>query len=234
MLFRSRIEVSFDAGPWIGVGQVTGRDLEWRGFSSDLAARAAGAASLQVRFNATSDVLSQSGGWWVDDVLVSPANLGHAVAVLPVIADRSIEPGAVATFILKTVNIGDLDDTFAFSTTLPAGWTAKLGGNSSAAIEVSQVRVPLAPNGEATLQLQLTSPPGVVRGTVATVPLVARSMAVPAAAATFNATARINDPIGLGTLTRYAPYLAGVLVVLGVIAFAIDSHKRRKFHARLR
>lgn len=66
------------------------------------------------------------------------------------------------------------------------------------------------------------------------VPLVVRSTVDGSASATFSATTRINDPVGLGTLTRYAPYLAGLFLVLGVIVIVIDSHKKRKFHRSLR
>jgi len=228
------IQVSFNSGPWTTVGQVSGRNLDWSVFSADLGALAAGATTMRVRLNATSDVMRTDGGWWVDDVLVTRTPLARAVAVLPVIPDRSIEPGATGTFIVKAVNIGDLDDRYDFRATLPAGWTARIGGNSSAPVVLPGFTVPLAPNAEATLQLHLTSPAGVVRGTVVTVPLVVTSTNDASAAATFNATARISDPLGFGTLTRYAPYLIGLLVVLMVIVLLINSRKRRKFRGAIR
>jgi len=228
------IEVSFDGGAWTAVRQISGKNLEWRVFSEDLRPLAGSAASMRVRLNATSDVMRADGGWWVDDVIVTATPLARAVAVLPVVAERTIEPGATGTFILKTVNIGDLDDRFDFSATVPAGWTARIGGNSSAAVALSGFEVSLAPNAEATLQLQLTAPASVVRGTVVTVPLVLTSTNDGSVTATFTATARINDPLGFGMLSRYAPYLIGILVALGIIVLVIDSHKRKKFRGTVR
>lgn len=228
------IQVSFDSGPWTDVGHITGADLPWNTFSANLTALATGASTLRIRFNATSDVMSQTGGWWVDDITVITVPLGRAVAVLPIVSDRAIEPGATAAFVLKAANIGELSDTYGFSATLPAGWTAAIGGNSSTTANIASLAIALAPNAEATLQLLVTAPTGVVRGTVAVVPLVVRSTVDGSASATFSATTRINDPVGLGTLTRYAPYLAGLFLVLGVIVIVIDSHKKRKFHRSLR
>jgi M6 family metalloprotease-like protein len=228
-------EVSVNGGPWVAVAHAQGRDLRWNVTSSNLASLIPSVgASLRLRFNVTAKILPQAGGWWIDDVFLTPTNFSRGVGIVPVVTERTIEPGAAATFTFKVVNVGDFDDTLRVSAVLPDGWTAQMVVNASATLPLDRVRVSLSPNGEATLQLQVRSPAGVLRGSVAEIPVATASMADGTQQASFTAIAMIHDPLGLGQIQRYLPLLLVIGFGLLVIVIIVDRAKARKFRGAVR
>jgi hypothetical protein len=175
-----------------------------------------------------------AGGWWLDDIMLTSTALGRGVAVLPVVADRSVEPGADAVFTFKVANVGDVDDTFRFSAALPSGWTAVLVANSTSVLAVDRTLVPLAPDGETTLQLRVQSPAGVLRGTVERITLMVISTNDASQRADFLATARISDPLGLGGIQKYIVWIVVLGIALIVVVIIVDHAKSRKFRGHIR
>lgn len=226
-------EVSLNGGPWVAVAHAQGRDLRWNATSIDLTP-AVSSGTLRVRFNVTSNIMPQNGGWWIDDIFLSPTGLGRGVGIVPVVTQRTIEPGAVASFTFKAVNLGDFDDTLRFSVTLPDGWTAVMVVNASAVLPVDNVRLSLPPDGEGTLQLSVRAPASVLRGTVAEIPVATTSMADGTQSASLVAVATINDPLGLGQIQQYLPLLLVVGFGLLVIILVVDRAKARKFRGSIR
>ena len=228
------IEIAVNGGPWSTVAHFYGQDLRWRAVSVNLTSYFTGPTTVQVRFNATASVLAAAGGWWIDDVMLLPTNFSHATAVIPIVSQQVIEPGAEAVFTFKAVNIGDFDDVFRLVAVLPAGWTAMVVSNASAAAPVDQVRVPLAPDGEATLQLQVRSPAGVLRGTVEEIPVTLVSEGDGLQRASFTASVTIADPLGLGGIQKYAVWLVVLAIALVVIIVLVDAVKSRKYRGGIR
>ncbi|HTD81605.1 MAG TPA: M6 family metalloprotease domain-containing protein, partial [Thermoplasmata archaeon] len=228
------VEVSADGGPWVRVAHFQGKDLAWRAVSLDLGPFTSGATTVQVRFNSSSAVMPQSGGWWIDDILLTRTPFGRGVAVLPVIADRTIEPGAEAVFTFKVVNVGDFDDEFRFSAALPSGWTAVLVSNSTAVLPVDAARARVAPDAESSLQFRVVAPSGVLRGSVEQIPLTVTSTNDANQTAQFVATARVADPLGLGGIQKYIVWIVVLGIALIVIVILVDHAKSRKFRGHLR
>ncbi|TLZ61316.1 MAG: M6 family metalloprotease domain-containing protein, partial [Methanobacteriota archaeon] len=231
---NATVEVSVNGGPWQRVVQFQGRDLAWRGISLDLSSFVSAASTVQVRFNATSAVMHPAGGWWLDDIMLTSTALGRGVAVLPIVADRSVEPGAEAVFTFKVANVGDVDDIFRFAAALPSGWTAVLVANSTSVLAVDRTLVPLAPDAETTLQLRAQSPAGVLRGTVERITLTVISTNDANQRADFLATARISDPLGLGGIQKYIVWIVVLGIALVVIVILVDHAKSRKFRGHIR
>ncbi len=228
------VEARGDSGPWQQVAHFQGKDIAWRAVSLDLAPFVSGASTVQVRFNSSSAVMPQSGGWWIDDILLTPTPFGRGVAVLPVIADRTIEPGAEAVFTFKVVNVGDFDDEFRFSAALPSGWTAVLVSNSTSVLPVGQTQIRVAPDAESTLQLRVLSPPGALRGAVERIPLTITSTNDATQTTDFVATARVADPLGLGGIQKYIVWIIVLGIALIVIVILVDHAKSRKFRGHIR
>src|SRR5437879_4578500 len=99
------VEVSYNGGPWIRLAHYTGRDLTWRGATFDLSANISGPTNLQVRFNASSDVMRNSGGWWIDDVMIASTGLGHAVVLLGSSGPYETRAGGTVRLNLKVANV---------------------------------------------------------------------------------------------------------------------------------
>jgi len=228
------VEVSADSGPWQRVAHFQGKDIAWRAVSLDLAPYISGASTVQVRFNSSSAVMPQTGGWWIDDIMLTPTPLGRGVAVLPVIEDRTIEPGAEAVFTFKVVNVGDFDDEFRFTAALPSGWTATLVSNSTSVLPVDAARARIAPDGESSLQLRVVSPAGVLRGAVERITLTITSTNDATQTADFVATARVADPLGLGGIQKYIVWIIVLGIALIVIVILVDHAKSRKFRGHIR
>ncbi len=150
---EATVEVSFDGGPWTRVARFMGVQETWDRAYVDLATYAAGAASVALRFRATADVMPESGGWWIDDVMILPAPLESAALLRPLNTQEEVVPGGSARFDFLAVNVGDLDETFSFQVEdLPADWDAFIGDNETAAIPVDTFNVSL----EVDEQLLLT------------------------------------------------------------------------------
>src|SRR3972149_5851148 len=119
------VELSVAGGPWQTLAHFQGFDTRWEPVSLNLTSYVpASPTTIQFRFNATSTVLLPTGGWWIDDIMVTDANYSYGVAVVPVVSSRVIEPGEEAVFTFKAVNVGDFDDTVRFAAAVPSGWTA--------------------------------------------------------------------------------------------------------------
>jgi len=232
---NASVEVMAGAGPWQRVAFFQGKGLPWQTISVNLTPYLGPTpTTLRLRFNATSSIMPNTGGWWVDDIFLSATNLSRAVAVLPVVSDRTVDPGAEAVFTFKLVNIGDYDDTFRFSAALPSGWTAVLVTNSTSVVPVGTARVPLAPDAETSLQFRVVAATSALRGTVETIPLTATSANDAGKSADFVATARVADPLGLGGIQKYIVWIILLGIALIVIVILVDHAKSRKFRGHLR
>jgi len=156
------VEVSYNGGPWIRLAHYTGHDLTWRGATFDLSANISGPMNLQVRFNASSDVMRSSGGWWIDDMMIASTGLGHAVVLLGSSGPYEAPAGGAVRLNLKVANVGEYETTFRLDTVLPAGWDSFLGGDPKQPV-IGHI-VDLAPDGDfalpITLRLASTAAPG--------------------------------------------------------------------------
>ena len=228
------VDIMVDGGPWQQVAHYYGKNPSWQAVGLNLTSYLPpGVSTLQIRFNATSNIMPNTGGWWVDDIMLTTTNISRAVAVTPVVSDRTIEPGAEAVFTLKVSNIGDFDDEFRFAAVLPSGWTAVLV-NSTSASAVTDARVRLASDAESTVQFRAQSPAGVLRGSVEQIPLTVSSTTDANQRAVFVATARINDPLGLGGIQKYIVWLIVLGIALVVVIILVDHAKSRRFRGQIR
>ncbi len=229
------VEVMVGSGPWVKVAHFFGKDIGWKAVSVNLTTYLPGGpASVAIRFNVTSSIMPNTGGWWIDDIMLTGTNFTRAMAVLPVVSDRSIEPGAEAVFTFKVANIGDFDDEFRFSTVLPSGWTAVLVANSTTVSPVDLARVALASDVESNLQFRVQSPEGVLRGSIQKIPLAVISTSDGNQRGEFVATARIADPLGLGGIQRYIVWIIVLGIALVVVVILVDHAKSRRFRGHIR
>src|SRR5207244_4246939 len=126
----ANLEVSYGGGPWTKLGHYSGQDMSWRGVSFNLTANITQATTIQVRFNASSNVMGKRGGWWIDDVMIAALGLGRAVLLLGSVGPYEASAGGTAHIALKLANVGDYETDFRLDTILPSGWDANLEGGS--------------------------------------------------------------------------------------------------------
>jgi len=223
------VNVSFNGQPWINLpgGRFNGTNPDWSLFYANLTSYASSSGTMRVRFESTAGNMPQDGGWWIDDIFVSSYSFGYAVGVLPVAPIQTVEPGSKASFIFKVVNLGDFIDNVMFLVSSGNGWVVVLSYNTTQSAPETLI-ISLKPDREATLTLIVQTPGDVTRGTEATFTLTARSQARATSRDSFNAVVIINDPLGLGRLSRYFVLFFVVFIVLVAIALIIDNVKRKR------
>lgn len=150
------VEVRSGAGPWTTVARFTGRDMAWRGVSQNLSADVTGPTTLQVRFNVSSAVMPDRGGWWIDDIAIASGGLGRALLFLGAPLRFETAPGTTARLAARLANVGDYEETIELSAVLPGPrWIAgvELPGGSS---QVGTDLVRLGPGRDAVLRLSIS------------------------------------------------------------------------------
>ena len=215
------VEVSYGGGPWTKVARYTDKDLTWRVAAFNLTANISGSTTLQVRFNASSNVMAKAGGWWIDDVMIATAGPGRAGVFLGAVG-LITAAGGTARIALKLANVGEYETNFRLDATLPPGWGAGLEGGAGGLLRGHVVR--LAPDNDAALRIDLSPAGNATAGTSypATITGTAREDSTARAAATFQVVVSTSLSVDL---------LLGVGLVVAAIAVlvvAVVARRRRR------
>jgi len=215
------VEVSYGGGPWTKVARYTDKDLTWRVAAFNLTANISGSTTLQVRFNASSNVMAKAGGWWIDDVMIAAAGPGRAGVFLGAVG-LITAAGGTARIALKLANVGEYETNFRLDATLPPGWGAGLEGGAGGLLRGHVVR--LAPDNDAALRIDLSPAGNATAGTSYPATITATALEDPTAraAATFQVAVSTSLPVDL---------LLGVGLVVAAIAvliLVVVARRRRR------
>src|SRR5207245_1369399 len=151
------IEVRYNGGPWTPLAHYTHRDLTWRGASFNLTAQISGPTTFQVRFNVSANVIGNSGGWWIDDVMIAERGLAPAVVLLGSTGPYVAAAGGVVGLGVQVVNVGDYETSFRLDVALPeSSWGATVRGDTSAPLSGYLVR--LAPDNDIAVRIRIAVP----------------------------------------------------------------------------
>src|SRR5881409_74722 len=209
------VEVSYNGGPWIRLAHYTGRDLTWRGATFDLSANISGPTNFQVHFNASSDVMRNSGGWWIDDVMIASTGLGHAAVLLGSGGPYETPAGGTVRLNLKAANVGEYETAFRLDAVLPAGWDAFLGSDPNQPLQGRVVD--LAPDGDFALPVTLRLPSTAAAGSTADATISVTAVGVSGIGATLAVQVRVSGLSLLLAIGIVAALLIGAVVVAIVI-----------------
>ena len=218
---EASVEVSYGGGPWTKVARYTDKDLTWRVAAFNLTANISGSTTLQVRFNASSNVMAKAGGWWIDDVIIAAAGPGRAGVFLGAVG-LITAAGGTARIALKLANVGEYETNFRLDATLPPGWGAGLEGGAGGLLRGHVVR--LAPDNDAALRIDLSPAGNATAGTSYPATITATALEDPTAraAATFQVAVSTSLPVDL---------LLGVGLVVAAIAvlvLVVVARRRRR------
>src|SRR5437773_2341305 len=209
------VEVRYGGGPWIKVARYTEKDLTWRVAAFNLTANISGSTTVQVRFNASSNVMAKAGGWWIDDVMIAAAGPARAGVFLGAVGPVATAAGGTARIALKLANVGDYETNFRLDATLPPGWGAGLEGGAGGLLRGHVVR--LAPDNDAALRIILSLAGNATAGTSYPATITATALEDPAAraAATFQVAVSSSLPVDLLLdLTLVAAAMAVLVIVV--------------------
>jgi len=209
------VEVSYGGGPWIKLLRYTGRDLSWQGASLNLTANITGPMTLQVRFNASSNVMGKAGGWWIDDVMIASLGLGRAALLLGSVGPFEAPAGATAHIALKLANVGDYETDFRLDAILPAGWDANLEGGSGGLLRGRVVR--LGPDNDAALRIALTVAANATVGATYSTVISASAVADPTAKVSLTIQVKASSGFPWELVVAVGSFAAAIVVLAAVV-----------------
>jgi len=209
------VEVSYGGGPWIKLLRYTGRDLSWQGASLNLTANITGPMTLQVRFNASSNVMGKAGGWWIDDVMIASLGLGRAALLLGSVGPFEAPAGATAHIALKLANVGDYETDFRLDAILPAGWDANLEGGSGGLLRGRVVR--LGPDNDAALRIALTVAANATVGATYSTVISASAVADPTAKVSLTIQVKASSDFPWELVVAVGSFAAAIVVLAAVV-----------------
>jgi alpha-galactosidase-like protein len=190
--------------------------------SLNLSANTTAATTLQVRFNATSQGLGNSTGWWLDDIMVADLGLGRAVLLLGSAGVPRGSAGGAVRISLKVANVGEIETDFRLAADLPSGWNATIEAETSVPLQGHVVR--LAPDTDIAVRVVLSIPPGATSGAVYPITVSVAAVSDPNVSASWTSQVRVAgfpiEPVLIGSL-----FAAGIVIVL--IA-AVGLRRRRR------
>ena len=211
------LEVSYGGGPWTKVGHYSGQDMSWRGVSFNLTANITQATTIQVRFNASSNVMGKRGGWWIDDVMIAALGLGRAVLLLGSVGPYEASAGGTAHIALKLANVGDYETDFRLDTILPSGWDANLEGGSGGPLRGGVVR--LGPDNDAALRIALTMAANATVGATYSTVISAAAVGDPTATASMTIQVKVSSGFPWELVVAVGSFAAAIAILVAVFVF---------------
>lgn len=215
-------------GVWRSLAMLRDTETDWQAFYADLTQWISGPTTIVLELSASSAVMQDTGGWWVDDIALASAPLTGGLVARAVNPTIVVEPGGVAYFRFKLANVGDFDDNVTFALQPPTGWIAAIGQNQTAMQAYDVFVARMRAGTDATLLLGFQVAVDAPRGTRYPILVTATSASDPSIAATFDTLTIINDPFGLAGLEKYVFLFLIVFAAIIVIAVVIDSIKKQK------
>ena len=216
------VELRYGGGPWRPVARYAERDLTWRVAAFNLTANISGSTTLQVRFNASSNVMAKAGGWWIDDVMIAAMGPGRAGVFLGSVGPVPAAAGGTARIDLKLANVGEYETNFRLDATLPAGWGASLEGGAGGLLRGHVVR--LAPDNDAALRIVVSLAGNATAGTTYPVPVTATAVEDP----TVGASATVQVAVSSGLPLEILIPVALIAVAVALLILAVVVRRRRR------
>jgi len=209
------VELSYGGGPWIKLVHYAGRDLSWQGASLNLTANITGPMTLQVRFNASSNVMGKTGGWWIDDVMIASLGLGRAALFLGSVGPFEAPAAEIAHIALKLANVGDYETDFRLDAILPAGWDANLEGGFGGLLRGRVVR--LGPDNDAALRIALTAAANATVGATYSAVISASAVADPSAKASLTIQVKVSSGFPWELVVAVGSFAAAIAILAVVV-----------------
>jgi len=215
------VEVRYNGGPWTPLAHYMHRDLTWRGVSLNLTAQISGPTTFQVRFNVSANVIGNSGGWWIDDVMIAERGLAPAVVLLGSTSPYEAPAGGAVGLVVQVANVGDYETSFRLDAVLPeSGWGATVRGDMSAPLSGYVVR--LAPDNEIAVRIVIAVPSTAPAGAGYSITITAAAVGDP------NASAALPLQIHLSGVPIEVVILSGIAIAIAVLLVIVLVMRRRR------
>ncbi len=206
-----------------------GVQVDWRMESFDISNRLQpGTNVIRLRFTVVSAGRPVGEGWWLDNIGVVQEEPQYGLVFKVYDHDKTVEPGSIATFLFKVVNVGDYQDEMRLSATdLPSGWDYAISENASR-VGYHRLDLELGVDESALIYIKVQTPSSAERGNKYNVTAVARSLADSNIEEEVNLTVVIASTLFDLTLTDLCIILILLLVLIIPIAIVVDYLRKTR------
>ncbi|MFQ6061138.1 MAG: hypothetical protein ACE5KV_07600, partial [Thermoplasmata archaeon] len=231
---KGRLEVSVNGSNWtqvMGWGENPEETVQfdWLMVSVNITnLLQPGGTDLRLRFKVTSDGQPMGAGWWLDNIGVVRDEPQYGILLKAYEQEKTVEPGSMATFLLKIVNVGDFEgDFYITARNLPDHWEYAISENASK-VGYDALRVELRIDEAALAYLKIQPPSSAERGSKNNVTAVAKSLADDSVIQEVNVTVLIATALFDISLEEFMLLVILLFILILPIAFVVDYLRRTK------
>ena len=179
---RGSLEITVDGTNWTeierwGAFPGDGVQYDWGTESFDITSYLQPAANtIKLRYKLASVDSPVGEGWWLDDIAVVAEEPRYGLVFKVYDQEKTVEPGSIATFLFKVVNVGDYEDDIRISAKdLPTDWDYAISENASK-IGYERLDMTLGVDESALLYVKVQTLSSSERGSKYNATATARSM----------------------------------------------------------
>jgi immune inhibitor A len=229
---RGSLEITTDGTNWTeieywGGSSQDATQLDWLMESFDITNYLLpGANTIKLRYTVGSTGRPVGEGWWLDDIGVVAEEPQYGLVFKVYDQVKTVEPGSMATFLFKVVNVGDYEDEMRIAARdLPADWGYAISDNKSV-YGSNELDIELGVDGSALVYVKVETPTGAERGNKYNATATARSLTDSSVRGEVNVTVKIAT--SLFNLTLDDLCLIGILLLILVLPIAMVVDYLRK------
>jgi immune inhibitor A len=231
---RGSLEITTDGSNWTeierwGAFPGDGVQFDWQTESFDISSYLQpGATNIQLRYMVRTIGQPIGEGWWLDDIAVLAEEPQYGLVFKVYDQDKTVEPGSIATFLFKVVNVGDYEDEIRVSADdLPPDWDYAISENASK-VGYARLDMKLGVDETALLYVKVQTLSSSERGSKYNATATARSLTDSNIEDEVNVTIVIAS--SLFDLTLNDLCFIGILLMIMVlpIAFVVDYLRKTR------
>jgi immune inhibitor A len=231
---RGSLEITVDGTNWTEIdrwGAFPGDGVKrnWGTESYDITSYLQpGANTIKMRYKLVSEGSPVGEGWWLDDIAVVAEEPQYGLVFKVYDQEKTVEPGQIANFLFKVVNVGDYEDDIRISARdLPTDWDYAISDNASKT-GFKRVDMTLGVDESALLYVKVSTPSSSERGSKHNATATARSLTDSNIEHEVNVTVAIAS--SLFDLTLGDLCFIGILLLILVlpIAFVVDYLRKTR------
>lgn len=231
---KGYLEISIDGGSWIEIERWGDRSDEmvqfnWLMKSINITDRLLLAGTnLRLRFRVTSVAQPVGEGWWLDDIGVVRDEPQYGIVFKAYEHEKTVEPGAMATFLFKATNVGDFEDDFEITAEyLPRYWDYAISENATR-VGYSTLDMQLRIDESALVYLKVQTPSSAERGTKGNATAVITSVTDDSVSQRVNVTVHIGTTLFDISLDEFVLIVILLFIIVLPIALVVDYLRKTR------
>ncbi len=208
-----------------------GVQFDWKMESFDISGYLQpGANTIRLRYLVESEGVPIGRGWWLDDVGVVVEEPQYGLVFKVYDHDKTVEPGSIASFLFKIVNVGDFEDEFRLTAEdVPSSWRYVITEDESN-VGVERLDLELGVDDYALVYLKVETSTSAERGGKYNATAVARSLTESDIEKKVNVTVAIATGLFDLTLGDVCFILLLLMVLVLPIAIVVDYLRKTRKH----